>query len=169
MAVLGLVVGTRPLAGSAVEYANPLFRSLHEATVDQTMVLPNPFDFRHDASLGEVRICPFSPETFMFWAKRAQVQYPVDYRSESVHRAAVIHVHHGLTQRQPHLLGDAVLTPQWILPRDALYERNVLRGNSWTTRHPMGTPPSKQPIALTMPTNDRVRLDDDKPLLHFGQ
>ena len=66
------------------------------------------------------------------------------------------------TQLQLHLLGDAVLTPQRILPRDALYERNVLRGNSWTTRLPTGTPPPKQPIALTMPTNDRVRLDDDK-------
>jgi hypothetical protein len=69
---------------------------------------------------------------------------------------------------QQQRFGDAVLTPQGVLPRNALVKRDVLGWNAWTTGLCTRTPRPNQPIALPMPTNDRIWLDDDKRVTPFG-
>src|SRR5437016_9011233 len=64
------------------------------------------------------------------------------------------------SELHPQLVGDAFLTPQWILQRHPPDELPRLRWNRWPSR--AGLPSPEEPEARSVPANQGLRAHDDQ-------
>ena len=80
IAVLALILETRPAGGSGVDHANRCLGSRHPARLMQSIILPGRPRPDYAVSLGTYTIKAFNADKILYWAERCGSRYPIDLR-----------------------------------------------------------------------------------------